>query len=71
MSQYAEESSILTRKDKAEFSGSVVNFKYLGYMLYRSDNDWPEVLRNVGKARQVWSQLGKMLRIEGVGLQIS
>ena len=35
-------------------------------MLDRSDNDWPGVRQNFGKARRVWSRLGKLLRREGV-----
>ena len=30
-----------------------------------SDDDWPAVLWNVGKARRVWNRLGKLLRLEG------
>ena len=40
-------------------------FKYLGRLLDRSDDDYPEVLRNTWKARQVWGRIGKFLRREG------
>ena len=30
------------------------------------DEEWPEVLRNIWRARQVWGRLGKFLRREGV-----
>ena len=40
-------------------------FKYLGWPLDRSDNDWPVVLRNIRKARLVWDCLGKIMRREG------
>ena len=35
-------------------------------MLDWSDDDWPEFRQNFGKARRVWSRLGKLLRREGV-----
>ena len=53
-------------EDEAECIERVENFKYLGRMLDQSDNDWPEVRQNVGKACQVWSRIGKLLRREGV-----
>ena len=40
-------------------------FNYLGRILDRSDNDWAAVLRNIRKARKVWSRLGKLLWREG------
>ena len=43
------------------------NFKYLGRMLYRSDNIWPAVFWNVGKA----GHLGKLLCREGADPQVS
>ena len=46
-------------------------FKYLGRILYQSYNDWPEVRRNAGKARLVWSRLGKLLRREGADPRVS
>ena len=36
-----------------------------------SDNNCPEVLRNVGKARRVWNRLGKLLRQEGADPRVS
>ena len=33
----------------------------LGRLLGRSDNDWPTVLHNISKSRQVWGHLGKLL----------
>ena len=29
-----------------------------------SDDDWPAVLRNIKKARNVWGRIGKLLRRE-------
>ena len=40
-------------------------------MLYRSDNKWPEVLWNSGKACRVWIRLGKLLQREGEKPQVS
>ena len=40
-------------------------------MLDHSDDNWPAVRRNVGKARQVLIRLGKILRLEGGYLQVS
>ena len=40
-------------------------------MLDRSDDDWPAVLRNIRKARQMWVRLRKMLRREGVDISVS
>ena len=41
------------------------SFKYLGRLLHRTGKDWPAVRRNIGKARKVWRQLGKLLKREG------
>ena len=43
----------LTGEDDAECIEGVENFKYLGRILDRSVDDWPEDLRNVGKAHMV------------------
>ena len=64
-SRCAEAYFSLTGHNKAECIEGVINFKYLGQMLDRSDDDWMAVLRNVGKARRVWIRMGKMLRREG------
>ena len=70
-SRYMEASLSLTGEDKAECIEGAETFKYLGRMLEQSDEDWPEVRKNVDKACQVWSQLGKLLRREGAELQVS
>ena len=49
----------------------VETFKYPGRMLDRSDDKWPALRQNVGKAHIVWSRLGKLLRREGVDSQMS
>ena len=46
-------------------------FKYLRQLLDWSDDNWPEVLQNIRKARQVWGPLGKVLQREGAELAIS
>ena len=46
-------------------------FKYLGRMLDFSINDWPEVLRNIQKAHQVWGRIGKLLQREGKDPEVS
>ena len=70
-SRCAEAAFSLTGEDKAECIKGVETFIYLGRILDRSDNDWPAVLRNVGKACRVWSRLGKLLRREGEEPRVS
>ena len=55
----------LTGDDGTECFEGVDAFKYLGRVLHRTDDDWPAVLRNIRRARQVWGRLGKFLRREG------
>ena len=57
----------LTGEDDAECIEGVDTFKYLGRILDRSDDNWPVVLQNFGKARRVWIRLGKLLQGEGGG----
>ena len=61
----------LTGDDGTECFEGVDAFKYLGRVLHRTDDDWPAVLRNIRRARQVWGRLGKLLRREGAELIIS
>ena len=56
---------------RAECFEGVDSFNYLGRVLHQTENDWPEVLRNIRRARQVWGRLGKLLRREGAELIIS
>ena len=51
----------ITGEEEAERIKGIDVIKHLWKMLYRSDDDWPEVLRKILKARQVWGQLGKFL----------
>ena len=55
----------LTGEEEAECIYGVEVLKYLGRLLYLSDDNWMEVLRNIRKARQVWGRIGKLLRREG------
>ena len=33
--------------------------------LDQTDDDWPEIIRNIKRARTIWGMLGKLLRREG------
>ena len=55
----------LTGDNRAECFEWIDTFKYLGRVLHSTDDYWPEVLRNIRRARQVWGRLGKFLRQEG------
>ena len=61
-SQCVEASFSLTGEDEVECIEVMETFTYLVLILDRSDNDCAAVLRNVGKSRQVWSQIGKLLK---------
>ena len=52
----------LTGEDGAECVEGVNYLKYLGRILHRVDEDWLAVLRNIQRTRQVWGQLGRLLR---------
>ena len=38
----------------------VIYFKYLGGVISAADDDWPEVVRNLAKARAVWRKLTRI-----------
>ena len=42
------------------------HFKYLGQVLAAEDDDWPEVVRNLWRARLQWARLTRILSREGV-----
>ena len=46
-------------------------FKYLELVLEQSDKNWPEVLRNISKERQLWGRLGKILWRKGAEPTVS
>ena len=54
-----------------EYIEGVQAFKYLEWILDRSEDDWPEVLWNFGKDHRVWNRLGKLLRTEGAEPRVS
>ena len=55
----------LTGDNIVECFEGVGLFNYLGWVLHRDYNDWPVVLCNICRVRQVWGCLGKLLRREG------
>ena len=50
---------------------SVSEFKYLGRILTATDNDWPEVVGNLRKARRSWGRLSRVLDREGTDPKVS
>lgn len=44
---------------------NVDEFKYLGRVVSRKDDDWPAVNRNLTRARAAWGKLGRILSKEG------
>ena len=40
---------------------SVSSFKYTGQMLTASEDFWPEVVKNMSKARWKWDQMSRIL----------
>ena len=50
---------------------SVPRFKYLGRVLTEGDDDWPEVARNLEKARKSWGRLQGILSREGATKRVS
>ena len=70
-SRYDGATFSLKGEDGEEIIEGVETFKYLGRILNRSDNDWPWVLQNVGKACRIWNRLGKLLRREGAEPRVS
>ena len=67
----AEANFIIMGEEGAESIEGVDIFKYFGRPLDRSDDDWPEVLRDIRKAWQVWGWLGKLMQREGADQFVS
>ena len=65
VARYSDATISLIGEKEVERIEGVDVIKYLRRMLDRLDYDWPEVLGNIWKARQVWEQLGDLLRKEG------
>ena len=55
----------MNREGRGGMHQEIEVFKFLGQMLDRSDNNWPVVLHNIRKTRQVWGRLVKFLQREG------
>ena len=55
----------LTVEEDADCIEGVETFKYLGRILYQSDDNCSAVLRNVRKVRRVWNRMGGLLCREG------
>ena len=64
------EFSLYGREGGALVEG-MVQFKYLGLPLDKTDDYWPAVRQNVKRARRVWGRLGKMLQREGAEIKVS
>ena len=60
-----EATFILTGEKEAERIKGVEVLKHLGRLMERSDYDWPEVVHNIRRERQVQGRLRKLLCREG------
>ena len=47
---------------------AVTELRYLGRVMTNTDDDWPAVAENIGKARASWGRLVRILGQEGVDL---
>ena len=61
----------LTYEEEAERIKGVGGFKYLGILLDWSDDKWPEILRNIRKAKKGKGQIRKLFRREGEETTVS
>ena len=50
---------------------TVLSFKYLGRPLTATDKDWPEIITNLQKARNIWARLSIILGREGADTRVS
>ena len=57
----SEATFILIWEEEVERIEGLGRFKYIGRLLDWSDDNWPEVLRNIRKARQVQGRLGGII----------
>ena len=60
----------LKGEDEEECFEGLDSLKYLVQLMRLSDDDWPEILRNIHRSIQVWGRLGKFRRREGADLTI-
>ena len=65
MTRFLEAMFSLIGEEEAEHIEGLGKFKYLGRLLYLSDDNCTSVMPNIRKARQVWGQLGNLLQREG------
>ena len=49
----------------------VTSLKYLGRVISAAYDDWPEVVRNMAKARAVWGRMTSIHSREGVEPRLS
>ena len=49
----------------------VTSFRYLGQLILEADNDWPEVVINLTRAREIWRRMVCILSREGASLRVS
>ena len=50
---------------------SVKEFRYLGRILTSTDDDWPEVARNLQKERATWGRMARIMGREGADPKVS
>ena len=43
----------------------VTSFQYLGRVILTADDNWPEVVQNMAKTREVWRRMTRILSKEG------
>ena len=48
----------------------VTSVRYLGQVILAADNDWPEVVRNLSRARAVCKRTTRILSMEGAAPQM-
>ena len=49
----------------------VTSFQYLGRVILAADDDWPEVVRNLSRVREVWKRTTRILSREGEDTRVS
>ena len=70
----ADDKREVTVRDFSAYGGPlemVTSFKYLGQVILAMDNDWPEVARNLARAKTVWRRMSHILSREGATPKMS
>ena len=49
----------------------VTLFQYLGQVISAADDDWPALVRNFSRAREVWNRMAIVLSREGAEPRLS